>query len=84
MEPDRDNIATFVEIVRRGSLAAAARQLGVPKSTVSRRLTRLEEELKTKLAHRDARKVSPTPEGMRFFESVVDAVDALDAAVATM
>lgn len=82
MGADRDNIATFVEVVRRESLAGAARALGVPKSTVSRRLSRLEEELRTKLVHRDARTVSPTPEGMRFFDSVVDAIDELDAAVA--
>lgn len=81
MQADRDNIATFVEVIRRDSLAAAARQLGVPKSTVSRRLTRLEEQLETKLVHRDARRVTATPEGLRFYESVVDAIDTLDAAV---
>jgi DNA-binding transcriptional LysR family regulator len=84
MEADRDNIATFVEIIRHGSLAAAARRLDVPKSTVSRRLTRLEDQLDTKLVHRDARQVSPTPEGLRFFDSVVDAIDALDTAVASV
>ena len=84
MEADRDNIATFVEVVRRGSLAAAARALEIPKSTVSRRLTRLEEQLGTKLVHRDARPISTTPEGVRFYDSVVDAIDALDVAVATV
>ncbi|MGB5351480.1 MAG: LysR substrate-binding domain-containing protein [Polyangiales bacterium] len=84
MAADRDNIATFVEVVRRNSLAAAARHLSVPKSTVSRRLARLEEQLDTKLVHRDARRVTPTPEGSRFYESVVDAIDVLDTAVATI
>ena len=84
MEADRDNIATFVEVIRRESLAAAARRLGLPKSTVSRRLARLEEQLGTQLVHRDARRVSATPEGMRFYDSVVDAVDALDLAVASL
>ncbi len=83
MEADKDNIATFVEVIRRGSLAAAARRLGVPKSTVSRRLSRLEEQLGAKLVHRDARRISATPEGMRFYDSVVDAIDVLDMAVAT-
>jgi DNA-binding transcriptional LysR family regulator len=82
--PDKDNIATFVEVMRRHSLAAAARHLGVPKSTVSRRLARLEEQLDTKLVHRDARRLTATPEGSRFYDSVVDAIDALDAAVATI
>ena len=84
MAADRDNIATFVEVIRRHSLAAAARHLGVPKSTVSRRLARLEEQLDTKLVHRDARRVTPTPEGSRFYDSVVDAIDVLDTAVATI
>lgn len=56
----------------------------MPKSTVSRRLARLEEQLDTKLVHRDARRVTPTPEGTRFYDSVVDAVDVLDTAVATI
>jgi len=84
MAADRDNIATFVEVMRRNSLAAAARHLAVPKSTVSRRLTRLEEQLDTKLVHRDARRVTPTEEGSRFYDSVVDAIDVLDTAVATI
>jgi len=84
MVADKDNIATFVEVMRRNSLAAAARHLSVPKSTVSRRLARLEEQLDTKLVHRDARRVTPTPEGSRFYESVVDAIDVLDTAVATI
>ncbi len=84
MAADRDNIATFVEVIRRNSLAAAARELGVPKSTVSRRLARLEQQLDTKLVHRDARRLTPTPEGSRFYDSVVDAIDVLDTAVASI
>lgn len=84
MEPDRDNIATFVEVIRQNSLAGAARHLGLPKSTVSRRLSRLEEQLDTKLVHRDGRQVSATSEGMQFFDSVVDAIDALESAVAAI
>jgi DNA-binding transcriptional LysR family regulator len=82
--PSTDNIATFVEVVRRQSLSAAARRLSLPKSTVSRRLMRLEQELHAKLLHRDARKVTLTPVGRRFYESVASAVDALDAAVSAL
>ncbi|MEM7437591.1 MAG: LysR substrate-binding domain-containing protein [Myxococcota bacterium] len=84
MHVDKDNIATFVEVMRRHSLAAAGRHLGVPKSTVSRRLARLEEQLGAKLIHRDARRVTATGEGTRFYESVVDAIDTLDTAVASI
>jgi DNA-binding transcriptional LysR family regulator len=82
--PGADSIATFVEVVRRGSLSAAARSLGLPKSTVSRRLQRLEQELHTRLLDRDARRVTLTAAGRGFYESVVKAVDALDAAVASL
>jgi LysR family transcriptional regulator, transcriptional activator AphB len=76
-----DNIATFVEVVRHQSLSAAARGLGLPKSTVSRRLLRLEQDLNTQLLHRNARRITLTVNGRRFYESVVGAVDALDSAV---
>jgi DNA-binding transcriptional LysR family regulator len=82
--PSADNIATFVEVVRQKSLSAAARSLGLPKSTVSRRLVRLEQELETQLLHRDAHKTALTAPGRRFYESVVAAVDALEAAVGAL
>ena len=81
MPPSADNIATFVEVVRRQSLSGAARSLGLPKSTVSRRITRLEQELHSQLLQRDARKVVLSAAGRRFYESVVSAVDALAEAV---
>jgi DNA-binding transcriptional LysR family regulator len=77
---DPENIATFVEVVRKGSLSAAARRLALPKSTISRRMLRLEQQLATKLLHRDARKLTLTPTGKRFYEAVFKAVDALDSA----
>lgn len=81
---DFDKIATFVHLVRGNSLAAAGRHLGVPKSTISRRLARLEQQLATKLVHRDARRLSLTPEGQRFFEAVTGAVDDLEGAVSSI
>lgn len=81
MQPSTENIGTFVEVVRQQSLSAAARRLELPKSTVSRRLLRLEQQLSTKLLHRQARRIALTPAGRRFYEAVFGAVDALDAAV---
>jgi DNA-binding transcriptional LysR family regulator len=77
---DSENIATFVEVVRKGSLSAAARKLDLPKSTISRRVMRLEQQLGVKLLHRDARKLSLTSPGKRFYDSVFKAVEALDLA----
>mgnify|MGYP001818398151 CR=1 FL=1 len=81
LRADKDNIATFAHVVRQQSLAGAARHLGIPKSTVSRRIARLEAQLGVKLVHRDARRISLTAEGRRFYDSVVHAVDALELAV---
>jgi DNA-binding transcriptional LysR family regulator len=84
MAVSSDNIATFVAVVRHKSLSAAARRLGLPKSTVSRRLVRLEQELGMQLLHRDARKVALTAPGRGFYESVLGPVDALDAAITAL
>ena len=45
-------IGTFVVAAEHGSLSAAARALGVPRSTVSRRIARLEAELGVELVRR--------------------------------
>ncbi len=76
-----DEIATFVRVVRQGSLAGAARNLGVPKSTVSRRLNRLEESLSVKLLHRGPRKFTLTAEGRRLFDSVHASIDQVELAI---
>jgi DNA-binding transcriptional LysR family regulator len=84
MPPSADDIATFVAVVRGQSLSSAGRKLGLPKSTVSRRLMRLEQDVRVKLLHRDARKVTLTPAGRRFFDAVAGAVDSIDGALSSL
>ncbi|MCO4768993.1 MAG: LysR family transcriptional regulator [Deltaproteobacteria bacterium] len=57
------DLDTFERVATHGTLAAAARELGVPKSTVSRRLTRLEEALGLDLLHRGGRRITLTQAG---------------------
>jgi DNA-binding transcriptional LysR family regulator len=59
-----DDARHFLAIHRKGSLSAAARQLGVNQSTVGRRLLTLEEKLGTKLfiRTRDGYRVAPAGE----------------------
>jgi len=76
-----DNIVTFVEVVRERSLSGAARRLGLPKSTVSRRLRRLEQELSVQLLHRNSRAVTLTDSGRQLYQAVHPAVDSLGSAV---
>lgn len=66
--PDWNAAHVFVEIVRHGSLTGAARQLGLPKSTVSRKLSELEARLGAKLVQRTTRALSLTDVGAAYFQ----------------
>src|SRR6188508_375445 len=58
----------FVEVVRQGSFTAAAGALGMPKSTVSKRVAELEDRLGTRLLQRTTRRVKLTPAGGAYYE----------------
>ncbi|HNP35392.1 MAG TPA: LysR family transcriptional regulator [Woeseiaceae bacterium] len=59
---------TFVEIVDRGSLTAAAETLGLSQPAVVRKLAALEKHLGALLLRRTTRRMSLTPEGREFLE----------------
>jgi DNA-binding transcriptional LysR family regulator len=80
-----DEIAVFVHVVQAGSFTAAARQRGVPKSTLSRALTRLEEAIGARLLRRSSRRVALTDAGRLFFARAAPHVAGLlDAAEAAL
>jgi len=60
------DIQVFVTAVRVGSLAGAARHLGLTAMAASRSLAALEAELGTRLIHRTTRSLSPTGDGELF------------------
>ena len=66
MDPDLEGMALLVRIVDHGGISAAGRALGVPKSSLSRRLARLERRLGTQLLRRNTRSLSLTDAGARF------------------
>jgi DNA-binding transcriptional LysR family regulator len=74
---DLNNVVIFVEVVRQGSFAAAARQLDVPANTLSRRVQQLEGRIGTRLMHRSTRQLSLTDAGKSFYERCVGQVDGL-------
>ena len=74
---DLNDIALFVQVVRSGSFAGAARRLGVPSNTVSRRVQALEAQLGTRLLQRSTRKLTLTSAGEAFQERCASAVDGL-------
>jgi DNA-binding transcriptional LysR family regulator len=61
-------ISTFVEVVARGSLSAAARAEGIAPAMIGRRLDALEQRLGVKLLQRTTRKLALTDEGAAFLE----------------
>lgn len=69
MQPDRlTAMAHFVHIVERGSLSAAARDLGKTLPALSRSLRALEERLGARLLTRTTRALSLTEFGQQYFE----------------
>lgn len=74
---DLNDVAMFVQVVRCGSFAEAARRLGVPPNTLSRRIQQLEARLGTRLLQRSTRKLTLTSAGQAFHERCASAVDGL-------
>jgi len=80
MRPSLDDLALLVAIADEGSFTAAATALGLPKSTVSRRLADLELLLRTSLFRRSTRALSLTDEGHRIYEMAKPSITAADNA----
>lgn len=74
-----EGIDVFVRVVQAGSFAAAARLLGMPTTTVSARIARLEERLGVTLIQRSTRRMHVTEAGEAYFAHCVAALDALEA-----
>jgi DNA-binding transcriptional LysR family regulator len=62
-----DDILIFVKVAQFESISRAARSLGMPISTVSRRLSVLESNLGVSLLRRTTRRVTPTAQGREYF-----------------
>lgn len=79
------HLTTLIEVVRLGSFAAAAAQLGYTPSAVSQQMAALERETGVELFHRTARSIEPTEACLvmtRHAAKVLTDIDALRAATA--
>lgn len=65
---DFNETAVFVKVVQAGSFSEAARQLGLPTSTISTRVSRLEARLGTTLLQRTTRRLSLTEAGTVYYQ----------------
>ena len=72
------NIKAFLLVARSGSFSGAARELGVAPSVVTKRITRLEEEMGAQLFVRSTRALSLTSAGERLLPQYQRLVAELD------
>ncbi|MEO5728245.1 MAG: LysR family transcriptional regulator [Byssovorax sp.] len=74
---DLNLLAIFAAVARTSSFSAAARELGIPKSSVSRAIAGLELALGVRLVHRTTRHVALSTAGVALHERVTPQLSAL-------
>jgi DNA-binding transcriptional LysR family regulator len=77
---DLNDIQVFARVIEAGSFTAAARLLGMPKTTVSRRIAALEREVGVRLLQRTTRSLSLTDAGRLYYEQSSQALRLIEAA----
>ncbi|MDE2578791.1 MAG: LysR family transcriptional regulator [Hyphomicrobiales bacterium] len=75
-----DDLLAFIAVVERGSFVAAARQLNLPPSAVTRKVQQLETRLQMTLLHRTTRRVSVTEVGREVYEAAARGYAAFEEA----
>ena len=75
-----DAMAILLAVVEAGSLSGAARRLGTPLATVSRKVSELEAHLKTRLLIRSSRQLTLTDAGRSYVTACKRIIDDVDQA----
>ncbi|WP_027817649.1 LysR family transcriptional regulator [Paraburkholderia bannensis] len=68
MDDYLNDMALFVEVVKAKGFRNAAQAVGIPNSTLSRRITALEKTIGLRLLHRTTRRIELTEAGQLYFE----------------
>jgi DNA-binding transcriptional LysR family regulator len=82
MDLDPSDLLLFARIVEYGSFSQAAERVGLPKSTVSRRISLLEARLGERLLQRTTRRLVLTEFGTSLLEHANKVAEEVDAAAA--
>lgn len=77
---DLNDIMVFARVIEAGSFTAAARLLGMPKATVSRRIAALEREVGVRLLQRTTRSLNVTDAGRHYYEQSSQALRTIEDA----
>lgn len=90
MQWNIDDVPIYMAVVEQNGVSAAATSLNMPKSTVSKSLSRLEQALGVRLLERNSRNIRITSEGEAFYrhgqlimEQVIDANAVMGGLTAT-
>lgn len=75
-----ENLVIFVDVMKKGSFAAVARDKNLAPSTISRAISNLEDELGLRLLNRTTRQIKATEAGNVYFQQIEAIVDELDRA----
>ena len=78
---DLNLLAVFEAVARASSFSAAAKELGIPKSSVSRAIARLEDELRVQLLFRTTRQVALSEAGTALYDRMTPLLRSLKAAL---
>ena len=81
MPPDLNALRVFERVASLRSFSAAAKTLGISRSSASRCISNLEASLGARLLQRSTRDVVLTPTGRRLIEHCLGALETLDEAV---
>lgn len=76
---DLDLIKVFAVVVERGSFSGAARELNLPVSSVSRKVSLLEKQLNVRLLERSTRQLNLTDSGKMLFTKAKVALETIQA-----
>ncbi len=82
MQPDANDLLLFARVADSGSFSRAAERLGLPKSTVSRRIAALEANLGERVLTRTTRRLTLTDFGQGLLEHANRLAEEVDAAAA--
>jgi DNA-binding transcriptional LysR family regulator len=73
-----DNLKLFVKTLQAGSVTQAAKDLGMPKSSLSRHLTELETEFNIRLLDRRPRNLAATEAGQLLYNQAAPLMEGLE------
>ncbi len=84
MQQDFNQMALFAMVAEQGSFTKAAKQLAIPKSSISRHISQLEERLNARLINRTTRSMTLTEVGKMYLEHCKRIVEEAESAQASL